>query len=47
MFRFTSGCTEIFEIDFLPGVRRAAMLNNEHEATKVSYTAPGRAWWNR
>lgn len=47
MFRFTEGCTEIFEVDFLPGVRRGAMLNNEHEAVKVSYTAPGRFWWNR
>jgi len=47
MFRFTAGCHEVFEVDFLPGVRQAAILDNEHEAVKVSYTAPGRVWWTR
>jgi uncharacterized protein (TIGR03032 family) len=46
-FRFTSGCQEVFEVDFLPGVKQGVVLNNDHESVKLSYTAPGRHWWRR
>ncbi len=47
MFRFTSGCEEIFEIDFLPGVRQGAMLNGQSSEIHFCYTAPGHHWWRR
>ncbi len=47
MFRFTAGCQEIFEIDFLPGVQRGAILPGDHPEARLCYTAPRRHWWRR
>lgn len=47
LMRFLSGCEEIFDVDFLPGVHRPAMLNPQHSEIHFCYTAPGREWWRR
>jgi len=44
---FTSGCQEVFDVDFVPGVTRGMILNNDHPAVHVSYTAPEQSWWRR
>jgi uncharacterized protein (TIGR03032 family) len=47
MFVFTAGCQEVFDVDFLPGVRQGAILNNEHPAVHLAYTAPDASWWRK
>jgi uncharacterized protein (TIGR03032 family) len=46
-FEFTEGCTELFEVRFLPGVRRPMILNADKEATRQAVTAPDFAYWLR
>jgi uncharacterized protein (TIGR03032 family) len=47
MLEFTSGCQELYDVQFLPGVRRPTILNLEREATRQAFTAPGFAYWLR
>jgi uncharacterized protein (TIGR03032 family) len=46
-FEFIEGCTELFDVRFLPGVRRPMILNAEKEATRQAVTAPEFAYWLR
>lgn len=47
MFEFTSGCQELFETQFLPGVARPMILNRESEAFLQAFTAPAFSYWLR
>ncbi|MGO9923471.1 MAG: TIGR03032 family protein [Isosphaeraceae bacterium] len=46
-FEFTGGCTEIFDVRFLPGVLRPMILNGDKDATGQAVTAPGFSYWLR
>ncbi len=46
-FLFTAGCEEVFDVDFVPGVRQGMILNNEHPAVHVGFTSPQESWWCR
>lgn len=47
LLEFTSGCTELYEVQFLPGVRRATILNLQKEAVRQAFTAPEFSYWLR
>lgn len=47
MLEFTSGCQELFEVQFLPGVRRPMILNQEREESRQAFTAPDFSYWLR
>jgi uncharacterized protein (TIGR03032 family) len=44
---FTEGCTEVFDVRFLPGVLRPMILNPEHPANLDAFPAPGASYWLR
>jgi hypothetical protein len=45
MLKFTSGCEEIYEVAFLPGVRRGMILNTEDPVAQQAIVAPEFAYW--
>jgi uncharacterized protein (TIGR03032 family) len=47
LFEFTEGCTELFDVRFLPDVHRPMILNAEKEATGQAVTTPEFAYWLR
>jgi uncharacterized protein (TIGR03032 family) len=47
MLEFTSGCQELFEVQFLPGVRRPMILNLDRLETRQAFTAPQFSYWLR
>jgi uncharacterized protein (TIGR03032 family) len=47
MLEFTSGVQELYEVLFLPGVRRPMVLNTEKDATRQAFTAPDFSYWLR
>jgi hypothetical protein len=47
LFEFTAGCQELYDVQFLPGVRRPTVLNLEKEATRQAFTAPQFSYWLR
>lgn len=47
LFRFTSGCHEIYDVAYLPGVRRPTILNPLSEETRQAFTAPDFSYWLR
>jgi uncharacterized protein (TIGR03032 family) len=44
---FTAGCTEIYDVRFLPSVHRPMILNADKEAARHAVTAPEFAYWLR
>lgn len=46
-FEFTAGCTELFEVQHLAGVRRPTILNLSKEAVREAFTAPDFSYWIR
>jgi uncharacterized protein (TIGR03032 family) len=46
-FEFTEGCEELFEIQFLPGVRRPMILNLEKPQTRQAVCNPDSSYWLR
>ena len=40
LFEFTGGCTEIFDVRFLPGVLRPMILNGENDTSRQAVTRP-------
>ncbi len=46
-FEFTSGCTELYDVQFLPGARCPNVLNTADEATRQAFTTPGFSYWLR
>ena len=47
MFEFTAGCEELFEVRFLPGVRRPMILNFDRPAAHEAMTNPESSYWLR
>lgn len=47
LFEFTAGCTEIYDVQFLPGARNVNVLNLSSEATRQAFTAPDFSYWLR
>ncbi len=46
-FEFTSGCTEIYDVQFLPGVRNVNVLNVSNDSVRQAFTAPEFSYWLR
>lgn len=46
-FEFTSGCTELYDVQFLPGMRRPMIVNLEKTAAREAFTLPECAFWIR
>jgi uncharacterized protein (TIGR03032 family) len=46
-FEFTAGCTEIYDVQFLPGARNVNVLNSTDDATRQAFTAPDFSYWLR
>ena len=47
MFEFTSGCEELYDVQFLAGVFRPTILNLEKEAVRQAITNPDSCYWLR
>jgi uncharacterized protein (TIGR03032 family) len=47
MFEFTSGCEEIYDVQFLPGLYRPTILNLDKPAAREAITHPECAFWLR
>ncbi len=47
MFEFTAGCTEIYDVQFLPGARNVNVLNLTDNAVRQAFTAPDFSYWLR
>jgi uncharacterized protein (TIGR03032 family) len=47
MFEFTEGCTELYDVGFLPNVLRPMILNAEKEMTRQGVTTPEFSYWLR
>lgn len=46
-FEFTAGCTELYEVQFLPGIRRPMILNLEKPASREAFALPQCSFWIR
>jgi uncharacterized protein (TIGR03032 family) len=46
-FEFTAGCTEIYDVQFLPGPRSPNVLNGSDQATRQAFAAPDFSYWLR
>ena len=46
-FEFTAGCTEIYDVQFLPGARSVNVLNSADDAVRQAFTAPEFSYWLR
>lgn len=46
-FEFTSGCTELYDVQFLPGSRTPTVLNSADDTTRQAFTAPAFSYWLR
>lgn len=46
-FEFTQGCTELYDVQYLPGIRRAMILNTRQEAMREAVTNPDSSFWLR
>jgi len=44
---FTSGCQELYELQFLPGVLRPTILSLDKEPVRQAFTAPEFSYWLR
>lgn len=47
MFEFTAGCEELYDVQFLPGVRRPMILNLQKPAVRQAITNPDSCYWLR
>ena len=47
MFEFTAGCEELYEVRFLPQVRRPMILNLDRSAAREAMTNPECSFWLR
>ena len=46
-FEFTAGCTEIYDVQFVPGARNVNVLNTTDDVTRQAFTAPEFSYWLR
>lgn len=47
MLEFTTGCEELYDVGFLPGVLCPTILNSEKSEIRQAFTAPEFAYWLR
>jgi uncharacterized protein (TIGR03032 family) len=47
MLEFTAGCEELYDVQFLPGVHRAMILNLDKPQARQAMVTPGPSWWLR
>jgi len=47
MFEYTAGCSELYDVQFLPGVLRPTILNLDRPAVRQAVTHPDCSWWLR
>lgn len=47
MLEFTSGCRELYDVQFLPSVRQPMILNVQNEGVRQAITAPEFSYWLR
>ena len=47
LLEFTAGCQEIFEVQFLPGIRRPNLLQFDRPDARQAFTAPAFSYWLR
>ena len=47
MFEFTSGCTEIYDVQYLAGIRQPNILNRLDDTTRQAFPAPDFSYWLR
>jgi uncharacterized protein (TIGR03032 family) len=47
MLEFTAGAQELYEVQFLPGLRRPMILNHDNEPASQAFTAPQFSYWLR
>jgi uncharacterized protein (TIGR03032 family) len=47
LLEFPTGCRELYDVKFLPGILRPNLLNTEQEAIRAAFTAPEFAYWLR
>lgn len=47
LFEFTEGCTELYDVHFLPGIRRPMMLSDRQPSTRDAVTNPESCYWIR
>jgi uncharacterized protein (TIGR03032 family) len=47
LFEFTGGCTELFDVRFVPDCRRPMILSAEKQSAGQAVTAPDFAYWLR
>lgn len=47
LFEFTAGCTELYDVQFLPGILRPTILNAQQEAVRQAVTNPDSSYWLR
>lgn len=47
MLEFTTGVQELYDVRFLPGVRRPSILNTSNPAGREAFTAPEFSYWLR
>jgi uncharacterized protein (TIGR03032 family) len=47
MLEFTSGCHELYDVDFIPHIHRPTILNGDRPAVRQAVTAPGISYWLR
>ncbi|NLY00477.1 MAG: TIGR03032 family protein [Rhodopirellula sp.] len=47
MFEFTSGCEELYDVQFLSGIRRPMILNLEKPAVRQAVSNPDSSYWLR
>ena len=47
LFEFTDGCTEVYDLRFLPGLRKPNILSLEKPELRDAVTAPDFAYWLR
>lgn len=47
ILEFTAGCQELYDVQFLPGVLQATILNSDRQETQQAFTAPEFSYWLR
>jgi uncharacterized protein (TIGR03032 family) len=47
MFEFTAGCEELYDVQFIPGVRRPMLLNLEKPVVRQTVSNPDSSFWFR
>lgn len=47
MFEYTGGCSELYDVQFLPGVQRPTILSLDRPAVRQAVLHPECSWWLR